>query len=615
MTTLKGIKGDQIRYLDQDPVVQGIAGGTWSSGENLPTGRAGPGAFGIQTAAVVFGGEIPAVTNTADSYNGTSWSSINSMNVVGYRTAGLGTQSAGKRVASGPAPFFGTAVEDFDGTNWTTGTSLTTARAIYNAGGGTQTASIVVSGFIPSTPFPTGTTANVESWNGSTWTEVADVNSARIGSYSGTNTEGILASGANYNAAPSITNVTNTEIWNGTSWTEVAEVNFARRAHGSSGTSTSSIIFSGVGPASTITNTEYYDGTSWTEVNDVANGIGELASTPGSPAGTAIKIGGSGPSALTEEWTTNPTASIALQEGMLWFNSTSQTLKGYGLAAGIPSTSWASGGNMNVGNRNFGASFGTQSAALESGGDPIVATTELYNGSAWTEVNDMNTGRQAGGSGGTQTSGIVAGGNTPPGTTATESWDGTNWTTSPATLNNARFYVASAGTETALIMAGGENNGPALAFTETFNGTSWTEVADLNTARAQVSGAGIQTSALAIGGSTPPFAWNESWNGTSWTETTDMNTARYGAGAVGSSNTEALVFGGYSPAAANGVANTEVWNGTSWTELNDLSGARFGNGRGGTTALALTYGGYFGANLSTTEEWTATAAVATITTS
>jgi hypothetical protein len=31
--------------------------------------------------------------------------------LVGYRTAGLGTQGAGTRVASGPAPNFGTTVE------------------------------------------------------------------------------------------------------------------------------------------------------------------------------------------------------------------------------------------------------------------------------------------------------------------------------------------------------------------------------------------------------------------------------------------------------------------------------------------------------------------------
>jgi hypothetical protein len=324
MTTYKGIQGFGVETLASDPTEPGSVGqifynstegvfktvkpggvtaGTWASGENLPTGRTGAGAFGTQTAAVVFGGEIPAVTNTADSYNGTSWSPINSMSVVGYRTAGLGTQGAGTRVASGPAPNFGTTVEDFDGTNWTSGTNLTTPRAFYNSAGGTQTASIVVSGFIPTSPFPTGTTANVESWNGSSWTEIANVNRSRAGSYAGTQTAGVFATGAHYDSAPSITNVNNTEIWNGTSWTEVAEVNFARRGHGSSGISTSAIIFAGAGPTPTnIANTEFYDGTSWTEVNDVANALNEVAAATGSPSSISIKIGGNGQSTSTEEW-------------------------------------------------------------------------------------------------------------------------------------------------------------------------------------------------------------------------------------------------------------------------------------------------------------------------
>ena len=321
MADYKNIKGFNIQYLDSDPPnpiegqmwfnsttqtlkgaeAGGIPLGTWASGGNLPTGRAGPGAFGTQTAAVAFGGEVPATVDTADSYNGTSWSPINSMNVVGYRHSGLGTQAAGKRVASGPAPHFGTTVEDFDGTNWTSGTNLTTPRAFYNSAGGTQTASIAVSGFIPTSPFPTGTTANVESWNGSAWTEVTDVNRSRTGAYAGTQTAGVFATGAHYDSAPSITNVNNTEIWNGTSWTEVAEVNTARRSHGSSGISTSALIFAGVATAASA-NTEFYDGTSWTELNDVANALGEVASTTGSPSSISIKIGGSGPSNLTEEW-------------------------------------------------------------------------------------------------------------------------------------------------------------------------------------------------------------------------------------------------------------------------------------------------------------------------
>ncbi len=53
-----------------------------------------------------------------------------------------------------------------------------------------------------------------------------------------------------------------------------------------------------------------------------------------------------------------------------------------------------------------------------------VANTETWNGSAWTEVNELNTARSTGGGFGTQTSAIMATGYTPSFITNTESWDG-----------------------------------------------------------------------------------------------------------------------------------------------------------------------------------------------
>jgi hypothetical protein len=83
----------------------------------------------------------------------------------------------------------------------------------------------------------------------------------------------------------------------------------------------------------------------------------------------------------------------------------------------------------------------------------------------------------------------------------TETWNGTNWT-EVNDLNTARIGLAGAGTNTA-----------ALGFwwicsslvgsTETWNGTSWTELNDLNTARYGLGGAGTNTAALAFGGTTP----------------------------------------------------------------------------------------------------------------
>ena len=65
--------------------------------------------------------------------------------------------------------------------------------------------------------------------------------------------------------------------------------------------------------------------------------------------------------------------------------------------------------------------------ALAFGGHPQGAQTESWNGSSWTEVNDLNTGRsQVLGGAGNNTDALFAGG-TPPTTAKTESWNGTSW--------------------------------------------------------------------------------------------------------------------------------------------------------------------------------------------
>jgi hypothetical protein len=58
---------------------------------------------------------------------------------------------------------------------------------------------------------------------------------------------------------------------------------------------------------------------------------------------------------------------------------------------------------------------------------------------------------------GTQTAALAFGGATPPGTGATEEYNGTTWATSPASLNTARFAVGAAGIQTAALGFGGTN--------------------------------------------------------------------------------------------------------------------------------------------------------------
>jgi hypothetical protein len=158
-------------------------------------------------------------------------------------------------------------------------------------------------------------------------------------------------------------------------------------------------------------------------------------------------------------------------------------------------------------------------------------------------------------------------------------------------LNTGRRSPGGSGTQTAGLAFGGRDTPSAdTGATESYNGSTWTTLpATLNTARRGVSGNGTQTAAIGIGGFTTTGVANvESWNGTNWTEISDINTARAFTGSAGD-QTVALYFGGYNPA-GNRVANTESYNGTSWTEVDDLNRAITSAGCGTTTA-ALSFGG------------------------
>ena len=130
-----------------------------------------------------------------------------------------------------------------------------------------------------------------------------------------------------------------------------------------------------------------------------------------------------------------------------------------------------------------------------------------------------------------------------------ESFDGTNWT-EVNDVNVGRTQGAGAGTQTSAIFVGGEGGSPwndNKNKTELWDGSSWTEVNNLNDGRTLVGGAGLSTSAIVAGG-TPgsgATANTETWDGTSWTEVNNLNTARMGANLAAHSNTAALAFGGY----------------------------------------------------------------------
>jgi hypothetical protein len=67
-----------------------------------------------------------------------------------------------------------------------------------------------------------------------------------------------------------------------------------------------------------------------------------------------------------------------------------------------------------------------------------------------------------------------------------------SWTTSPASLNTARYYIAGAGIQTSALAFGG-NTGSQTGATEEYDGSTWTtSPASMSTARDNLAGAGTQ---------------------------------------------------------------------------------------------------------------------------
>jgi len=164
------------------------------------------------------------------------------------------------------------------------------------------------------------------------------------------------------------------------------------------------------------------------------------------------------------------------------------------------------------------------------------------------------------------TAALCVGGGTPPVTNNlnanNESWNGTNWT-EVNDVNTARRSATGAGTPSAALFFGGVAANPEATTgrTELWNGTNWTEVNDMNRGPAQGNGLGgagqgTSTATLGFGGNSPTKKETESWNGTNWSNENDMVIARPGTTGTGT-QASALNFGG-----EPFLTSAQEWNGT-----------------------------------------------------
>ena len=128
---------------------------------------------------------------------------------------GAGTATAALGFGGGTTPGYPTATESFNGNlEWTVGTRnrLTQGKDSAASFGTTNSSYICWTGYAGPPAGPTGNTANVGSYDGSAWTEVNNLNTARSYVYGcGIQTSGMHIAGG---SGPPYTAVADNLEWN-----------------------------------------------------------------------------------------------------------------------------------------------------------------------------------------------------------------------------------------------------------------------------------------------------------------------------------------------------------------------------------------------------------------
>ena len=310
MTTYFETKGQKVQVLSSDPPTSivgqvwynstsdvlkfnKIIGASFSSGGSMLDQRGGGGIAGTQTAAVLFGGfkSFPSPT---------------------------------------PPPNYKIQTELYDGTSWTRSGNMTTGRTLRNSGFGTQTAAVAAGGF--RTPPPSGDLSSVEEFNGSTWTGGGALPSARqYNASAGTESAGLTFGG--YSGG---SNIATTDKYNGSTWTNTGSLTNARRKLGGAGTQTAGLAFGGIYPG-TRNITEEFNGSTWASGGTMTK---EASDISGCGIQTnAVSFNSEGPYPNPLDYT------ACLYDGSTWTNSATNPITAASRGASTGSVSAALTGN------------------------------------------------------------------------------------------------------------------------------------------------------------------------------------------------------------------------------------------------------------------------------
>ena len=555
-----------------------VVGQAWSSAGPLSTGRYLSGSLGTQTAGVQIAGQIPPNISNVEHYNGTGWSEETNYPAAGQGLSGAGTQTAGIAYG-GNTPSITTNAFSYNGTAWTAANSLPYA-ANNIASCGLEKTNVIGAVGRDGSSGNAGTNKTV-TFDGTNFANGPNINTQRMfnnSSGAGTGTAALIVGGF---IDPSPNAMTNCEEYNGSSWTATGALNVATGFASAFGIQTNAVAQTN---GSNYTATEAYDGSTWTTLPNMS------VSSPGGLYGSSAGSTGD------NGWVSSMSPA---------YNATEEFNRSVSI---ITAGAWASSNNLNT--ARYGHRTATNSAAdtgLCFGGNypSGTADTEEYNGTTWSEQNNLPQALSFMGGAGTQTAGLSFTGRQNPGSRVnnTYEYNGTSWTESPGTYGAAQAYSGGAGTQTAAIGVAGETPpGTDLTTSYEYNGSTWTAGNACNVPGYDALVFGTSAGAhMACLTGPPTNLETEAYDGTNWSASANANISQNQGGASGTYPI-GLIFGGASTVPST---STQAWDGTAWSTRPSMGTGRRAKGSG-VTAQALAQGGETppGSASNATEEFT-----------
>ena len=411
---------------------------------------------------------------------------------------------------------------------------------------------------------------NLEAWSSGS----PMINESRQRYATGTQTAGLLFGGyKNPN-----TNIGSTEEYNGSGYSAGGTMSTARRSPGGAGVQTSSLAIGGY-TSTAVTTVEEYNGSSWTS-SPALNNAKFIAGSFGTSSACVTEGGAPAPKAFeTRDY-----------------------------------TYWTAGpGPIGPANSYGAGAAGTSTAGLFAGGYPASPTDNLtraveWDGSSFSSTGSTNTARGYMGGFGVQTAAVMCAGKTGPGpnSTATETYDGSSFTTSPATLGTALAYGGACGTSSAGLAAGFSEHPPSYpSLSEEYNSSAtvitaaaWSSSGNVPVSIRGGGSGGTKTSAWMSGGlkNSPTTDRNDTYlyDGTSWTAGNDLPNNYFIGGGTGPA-TAGLLWDGIVSGGGPGTTTYE-FDGTNWTAASTYpaigpNGSQGSTGAGVGQTAAVSMGG------------------------